>query len=215
MKMGKLLKIHTFPTDDGRTTPHVRSPALPIRLTAKSGCIARTSSWNGGSIGGRGNSSDNPVWYRRFITGQTTGNVVLANFRIKSTDANGDKVRIRATLQSLQPYVQANTTGNSGTVIFRLYAGVTLGGSPSWALARADSLVEVDTAGTLTSGAVIWDEVIAFSDTNQGGVTSGNGVIDATKLGAVGWAGDYFTLTAERISGAGTWDANISVGWVE
>lgn len=215
MKNQRWLKIHTFPSDDDRTTPHVRNSALPVRISAKSGAIVRTSSWNGGSIGGADNAADNPLWYSRFTTGLTTGELVIANFRVKAADANSDKVRIRAALHTLETFVQANNTGQSGTVRFRLYGNSVVGGSPSWAAVRADSLVEVDTAGTLTSGTVIWSTVAGFSDTNQGGANPSDRTVDANKLGAAGYAGDYFTLTVERISGSGTYDYNLELGWTE
>lgn len=215
VKNQRWIKVHTFPTDIDRTTPHVRNPGLPIRVTAKSGAIVRTSSWNGGSIGGANNAADNPIWYSKFATGLTTGQVVIANFRVKSTDANGDKVRIKAALHSLETFVQANAVNNAGTVRFRLYGNAIIGGSPSWASVRADSLVEVDTAGTLSSGTVIWSTVLGYSDTTQGGKSLSNRDVDADKLGAAGYAGDYFTLTVERIAGTGAYDYNVELGWTE
>jgi len=216
IKDQSLKKIHTFPTDSGLTEPHLSHPALPCRVTAKGGAICRTSSWVGGSIGGEDDSvSYNPVSYSRTGTANTAA-ITVANFRVKALDANSRLVRIRAILRSISPFIQANATGQSGAVRLVLYAGVTLGGTPSWAAARADSLVEVDTAGTFVSGTDVMGRSFGYSDTNQGGANFSTGEINPSKIGAIGWAGDMFSIRLEPLfGGTDSWDYSMDVEWTE
>jgi hypothetical protein len=190
---------------------------LPIRVKATGGAIVRSNSWYGGSTGGdaSSNTNFNPVRWRRQVTGNGAGQIVVANFRIKSTDGSGDIVRICAELEKLIPYIQANATSQSGAVMVAIHAGVTLGGSPSWSAARADSMVEVDTAGTISSSTILYSQVFGFSDTNQGGTSFGADTISSDRLGLLGYAGDVFSLTTERVLGSGTYDSDTTMIWVE
>jgi len=216
VKGQSLVRVHTFPTDEGRTTPHIPHPSCPCRVQADGGAIVNVGSAVGGSIGGPENDrSKNPFSYSREVTNQTAA-TTLANFRMASTDSDGNKVRVKATLQKLSPYIQANTVGQSGAVDLVIYGGVTIGGTPSWAAVRSDGFIEVDTAGTFTSGTQLLRKTFGYSDTNQGGANFSAGDIDAVALGLVAWAGDVFTIRFEpAFGGTNAWDAKLTVEYTE
>lgn len=98
------------------------------------------------------------------------------------------------------------STDSTKGAIFRVYVNATLGGTPQWAYEDEDqSTMLYDSAASTVSGTSLGTYVVG---------PSGSEVIDISGLEIDLTAGDTFTVSAERVSGAAT-EMTVSLSWGE
>jgi hypothetical protein len=115
--------------------------------------------------------------------------------------------------QILPLNIEVNNTG-SGTLIYELLYNPTLGGTPAYNSAGANSIVEFDIAGTTVSGGEIIDSgQVTSSNQVKAGQKSIIGIKYPITLDIDGTNPKNFTLAVRAL--AGTIDAMGSIGFAE
>lgn len=194
--------VHQIDYANRNTSPSIENPTLPLMVesantTNDTSVIMKTPSMMAGVQGDP--CSPGIRWSTDGKKTTVTTKVAILTIRNKTTYQSAtNRVPVK-------PDVITVATDGTKTVTFRVILNTTLGGSPSYTDINADnSVVDVDTAGTTTTGGI---EVLNFQ---LGKADSDKFFISDLLLGLN--PGDTLTITAE--SSANT-DVAASIGWLE
>jgi len=114
-----------------------------IKTSGASDIVIKTGSWNCGTSQENPDIGNSDFSWRASATGVTTENV-LVNFRNKTT-FQGVTNKVRITLL----YMSGSSDGTKPASI-KVYKNLAIGGTPSWSSRDSNSIMEIDTAGTVT-----------------------------------------------------------------
>jgi hypothetical protein len=145
---GKWIQIKRLDIANTLTAPSISNPQLPmavevIKTSGASDIVIKTGSWNCGTSQENPDIGNSDFSWRASATGVTTENV-LVNFRNKTT-FQGVTNKVRITLL----YMSGSSDGTKPASI-KVYKNLAIGGTPSWSSRDSNSIMEIDTAGTVT-----------------------------------------------------------------
>lgn len=228
---GNWKPLHTIQTEGLSPEVHTRTPVFPVRISAHDGAVAKSGSWNGGTIasgsgvGTRGFAFPNTTMVSgtgaeqgQMTTVSTNVNTVVL-FRAKSTFKT--KVNnVKAKLTGFSFSVDAPAGNVLGTVVFQIVGSPTITGTPTWIDANTNSSVmEYDhvagtgAVATASAGVPLVTKNIDYVGANKGG-TTGDAFVDAESIGAYAYAGDTFAIIAKDLGGNGV-TVRVSLNWEE
>jgi hypothetical protein len=145
---GKWIQIKRLDIANTLTAPSISNPQLPmavevIKTSGASDIVIKTGSWNCGTSQENPDIGNSDFSWRASATGVTTENV-LVNFRNRTT-FQGVTNKVRITLL----YMSGSSDGTKPASI-KVYKNLAIGGTPSWSSRDSNSIMEIDTAGTVT-----------------------------------------------------------------
>lgn len=145
---GKWIQIKRLDIANTLTAPSISNPQLPmavevIKTSGASDIVIKTGSWNCGTSQENSDIGNSEFSWRASATGVTTENV-LVNFRNRTT-FQGVTNKVRITLL----YMSGSSDGIKPASV-KVYKNLAIGGTPSWSSRDSNSIMEIDTAGTVT-----------------------------------------------------------------
>ena len=146
---GKFFYFHKEKYANSHTRLTIEQPSLPLHIHVTNTTGTKNASLYTGSVGGFSEGKNAEIGLT-FATAKqktiTTESPVL-NLKVLPTyNGISNKIRIKVTSIGF-------ATDGTKTVDFKIYKNVILGGSPVFVnVSTANSIVAIDTAGTLTSG---------------------------------------------------------------
>jgi len=145
---GKWIQIKRLDIANTLTAPSISNPQLPmavevIKTSGASDIVIKTGSWNCGTSQENSGIGNSDFSWRASATGVTTESV-LVNFRNRTT-FQGVTNKVRITLL----YMSGSSDGIKPASI-KVYKNLAIGGTPSWSSRDSNSIMEIDTAGTVT-----------------------------------------------------------------
>lgn len=204
---------------------YITNPSMPIgiRVTKTSGAtdiVVKSGSWQGGVIGNQSPAGERPFSDEQVATSVDDTATLVAAYRNVST-FQGLSNKVRALLRRYHLFVDSPSGGGggtkSGTMRFRLLVNPVLGGTPNYQSIDSDnSVIEVDTAQTYTSGGVVGlTEWVGYSSANQSTGTGSVTIPNAEQMSLFLDPGNVYAVVADRVDGVGTPNVRISFNWCE
>lgn len=163
---GELVVFHKILFANNNTVPSVYMPNFKATFWANNGGTTSDITLKTASCAYFVEGIAEPILTHRpeFSSGKqektsVTTEVVIFNLQNKATYASKTNF-IEIELFGFAASIESVSANNLGTV--RLIKNATIGGSPSWAdINTANSVMELDTAGTITGGTDLLDEFLA------------------------------------------------------
>lgn len=216
------ITLHKFVNQNTIPRPYMTTATLPIRWgisnTGTSGStstlkiICASVQTDGKEVKAAVNDSSSlHAWVSSIVTGVGNGSeTVIGNFRAAALDPGSGLTNRKVVVPST---INWNIIDNP--IIVRIYAGAVLGGSPSWAAAKTGSVLEVDTAGTLTAGNLVEVGFENVGTNRLNAPESFENLNNGLHTGADGSAGIVYVVTAECAVNAATSDVQMGLSWVD
>ena len=162
---GERLLCHTVENANTRSTVYMTTGSLPIRWeNTNTGVTAGNSSIKVACASVLDNAQQQvPEYANTHAYARTnvsvTGETVLFNIRTATT-FNGITNRI------ISHGVTGSSASETAPVLVRIYENATIGGTPSWAPAHADSPLQIDTDGTTSGGELVAAFMVGVNETD-------------------------------------------------
>lgn len=228
---GNWKPLHTVNTEGLSAEVHTRTPVFPVRISAHDGAVAKSGSWNGGtiasgsSVGVRGFAFPNTTMVsgtgaeQGEMTTVSTNINTVALFRAKSTFKSKTN-NVKAKLTGFSFSVDAPAGNVLGTVVFQIVGSPTITGTPTWndintnsSVMEYDHVAGTGATATASAGSPLVTKNIDYVGANKGG-TTGDASIDAESIGAYAYNGDTFAILAKDLGGNGV-TVRVTLNWEE